>query len=176
MHLGGKGAVPGAQQDGGAGLVGIGDGEVFVLVGADPIKNNRIEYRVADHGMYAHWEEIRDNGVKFISINPVRTGYSAIADEWVPIKPGTDGALLLAVIHELIKQGLYDREFLVQYTNAAELVVDDPQRDDHGLFHRVEMHVEEGCFDPENKLWWDREIGPIGTHTPGADPRLLGEF
>ena len=29
----------------------------------------------------------------FISINPVRTGYSAIADEWIPIRPGTDGAL-----------------------------------------------------------------------------------
>ena len=37
--------------------------EVFVLVGADPIKNNRIEYRVADHSMYAHWAEIRDAGV-----------------------------------------------------------------------------------------------------------------
>ena len=33
-------------------------------------------------------------GGRFISINPVRTGYSAIADEWIPIRPGTDGALL----------------------------------------------------------------------------------
>ena len=46
----------------------------------------------------------RDGG-RFISINPVRTGYSAIADEWVPIRPGTDGALLLALIHEIIAQG-----------------------------------------------------------------------
>ena len=36
-------------------------------------------------------------GGRFVSINPVRTGYSAIADEWVPIRPGTDGALLLAI-------------------------------------------------------------------------------
>jgi anaerobic selenocysteine-containing dehydrogenase len=111
-----------------------------------------------------------------VSINPIRTGYSAIADEWVPVKPGTDGALLLAVIHEIIKQGLYDRDFLINYTNSAELVVDDPAREDYGLFHRVEMHVEEGCFDPENKLWWDPEIGPVGTHTPGVDPRLLGSY
>jgi hypothetical protein len=41
-------------------------------------------------------------GGRFISINPVRTGYSAIADEWVPIRPGTDGALLLALNHEII--------------------------------------------------------------------------
>jgi anaerobic selenocysteine-containing dehydrogenase len=121
--------------------------------------------------------KFKRRGGRFISINPIRTGYSAIADEWVPIKPGTDGALLLAIIHELIKQGLYDREFLIQYTNAAELVVDDPQRQDHGLFRRFETHIEEGCFDPENKLWWDRELDrEISTHTPGADPYLLGKF
>jgi anaerobic selenocysteine-containing dehydrogenase len=121
--------------------------------------------------------EFKRRGGRFISVNPIRTGYSAIADEWVPIKPGTDGALLLAIIRELIHTGLYDREFLVKYTNAAELVVDDPQRDDHGLFRRFETHVEEGCFDPENKLWWGRDLNrEISTHTPGTDPRLLGSF
>ena len=121
--------------------------------------------------------KFKRRGGRFISINPVRTGYSAIADEWVPIKPGTDGALLLAIIREIVNQGLYDRDFLVQYSNAAELVIDDPARADHGLFKRVEMHIEPGCFDPENKLWWDRELNiAIGTHTPGADPYLLGSF
>jgi len=121
--------------------------------------------------------KFKRRGGRFISINPVRTGYSAIADEWVPIKPGTDGALLLAIIREIVNQGLYDRDFLVQYSNAAELVIDDPARADHGLFQRVEMHIEPGCFDPENKLWWDRELNiAIGTHTPGADPYLLGSF
>jgi hypothetical protein len=41
-------------------------------------------------------------GGRFISINPVRTGYSAIADEWIPIRPGTDGALFMALLHELM--------------------------------------------------------------------------
>jgi anaerobic selenocysteine-containing dehydrogenase len=101
--------------------------------------------------------KFKRNGGRFISINPVRTGYSAIADEWIPIKPGTDGALFLAIIHELIKQGLYDREFLVNYTNAAELVNLDEASDDYGMFVRTdEMEVEDGCFDPQNKLWWDR--------------------
>ncbi|WP_456405893.1 sulfite dehydrogenase subunit SoeA [Thiolapillus sp.] len=127
--------------------------------------------------MKVELSKFKRRGGRFISINPIRTGYSAIADEWVPIKPGTDGALILAIIRELIQQGLYDREFLVQYSNAAELVINDPGREDHGLFKRVEMHIEEGCFDPENKLWWDRGLDiAMGTHTPGCDPYLLGEF
>jgi anaerobic selenocysteine-containing dehydrogenase len=118
----------------------------------------------------------RDGG-RFISINPVRTGYSAIADEWIPIKPGTDGALLLALIHEIIKQGLYDREFLVQYSNAAELVNTNTKSPEEGMFVRFEVPPEEGCFDPQNKLWWDRELDrPVSTHTPGVEPRLLGDF
>ena len=143
--------------------------KLFIMIGtAEDHHSNPMKIALAD---------FKRRGGRFISINPIRTGYSAIADEWVPIKPGTDGALLLAIIRELIHQGLYDREFLIKYTNSAELVVDDPERDDHGLFRRFEMHIEEGCFDPENKLWWDRELDrEISTHTPGTDPRLLGSF
>ncbi len=127
--------------------------------------------------MKVELSKFKRNGGRFISINPVRTGYSAIADEWVPIKPGTDGALLLAFCNEIVKMGLYDREFLVQYTNAAELVNLDPKSTEYGMFVRFEVPPEEGCFDPQNKLWWDRELDkPISTHTPGVDPRLMGEF
>ena len=142
--------------------------KLFVMIGtAEDHHSNPLKIAIG---------KFKRKGGKFISINPIRTGYSAVADEWVPIKPGTDGALLLAIIHEILKLGLYDRDFLIQYTNAAELVIDDPSRDDHGLFQRFAMHYEEGCFDPENKLWWDPAIGAVGTHTPGAEPRLLGSY
>ncbi|MCW8919489.1 MAG: molybdopterin oxidoreductase family protein [Gammaproteobacteria bacterium] len=121
--------------------------------------------------------KFKRNGGRFISINPVRTGYSAIADEWIPIKPGTDGALLLALIHEIIKTGLYDRDFLTQYSNSAELVNMDPNSSEFGMFVRTEVPEEEGCFDPQNKLWWDRNGNkPVICRAKGADPRLLGEF
>lgn len=122
--------------------------------------------------------KFKRNGGRFISVNPVRTGYSAIADEWVPIKPGTDGALLLAITNVLIAQGLYDRDFLTQYTNAAELINQDPDSDDFGMFVRSdEVSVGEGCFDPENKLWWDRNLNkPVITHSKDADPFLLGSY
>jgi len=118
----------------------------------------------------------RDGG-RFISINPVRSGYSAIADEWVPIRPGTDGALILAVIHEIIDKGLFDRDFLVRYTNAGQLVNADAKNDEFGMFVRVEVPQEEACYDPQDKLWWDRNTNrAVVTHTEGADPFLLGEF
>ena len=118
----------------------------------------------------------RDGG-RFISINPVRTGYSAIADEWVPIRPGTDGALLLALANEILVQGLYDREFVARYTNGGQLVVNDPASSRHGL-----MALDEGAdpvnpLYPQNQLWWDRHSNrAVLTHTPEADPKLFGDF
>ena len=121
--------------------------------------------------------KFKRRGGRFVSINPVRTGYSAIADEWVPIKPGTDGALLLALIHEIIESGLYDRDFLVRYTNAGQLVNVEETNDEFGMFVRTEVPQEEACYEPQNKLWWDRTTNaPVLTHTEGADPFLFGTF
>jgi anaerobic selenocysteine-containing dehydrogenase len=121
--------------------------------------------------------KFKRNGGRFVSINPVRTGYSAIADEWVPIKPGTDGALLLALIHELIKLGLYDREFLARYTNAGQLVNQDESSDEFGMFLRdTEVEIA-NPLRPANFFWWDRLTEqPVADHTEGADPALLGHF
>jgi len=120
--------------------------------------------------------KFKRNGGRFISINPVRTGYSAIADEWVPIRPGTDGALLLALIHEIIKTGLYDRDFLIQYSNSAQLINIDADSDDFGLFMRGDEY-DEGKAYPHDEMWWDRNTDKaVQTHTEGADPVLLGEF
>ncbi|NDR55707.1 molybdopterin-dependent oxidoreductase [Aliiruegeria sabulilitoris] len=95
--------------------------EVFVLVGCDPIKNNRVEYRVADHGMYGPWEEIRDAGVKFISINPQRTASDQYLNaEWLKIVPNTDTALFLAMAYHVLEQGLEDRAYLDKYTVGAD--------------------------------------------------------
>ena len=117
------------------------------------------------------------SGGKFISVNPIRTGYSAIADEWVPIKPGTDGALLLALINQIIEKGLYDREFLARYSNAGQLVNQDTTSDEFGLFA---MNPEGDAVNPDyphNKFWWDRLSGKlVPTHTDGADPCLRGTF
>ena len=86
--------------------------EVFVFVGCDPIKNNRVEYRVADHRMHRNWEEIKEAGVRFVSINPQRTASDEVLDaEWVKIIPNTDVALFLAMSQHVVDRDLHDQAF-----------------------------------------------------------------
>ncbi|MDC0738468.1 molybdopterin oxidoreductase family protein [Cognatishimia sp. SS12] len=75
--------------------------------------------------------KIKGRGGKVIGVNPVRSGYNAVADEWVGITPGTDGLFILALVHELMKAGKIDLEYLAQYTNAPVLLDADT-----GLFLR----------------------------------------
>ncbi|MDR7220278.1 molybdopterin oxidoreductase family protein [Aminobacter aminovorans] len=80
--------------------------------------------------------KLKKRGARFVSVNPVRTGYSAVADNWIGIRPGTDGLLILAVIHELLKARKIDVDYIVRYSNATWLVVDAPGSAEHGLFVR----------------------------------------
>ncbi len=141
--------------------------KLFIMFGtAEDHHSNPLKIELAN---------FKRNGGRFISINPVRTGYSAIADEWVPIKPGTDGALILAMIHEIIKTGLYDRDFLTQYSNAAQLVNQDLDSDDFGMLVRG-LEFDEGKIHPHDEMWWDRNTDrAVQTHTE-AEPALMGEF
>ncbi|HET9106650.1 MAG TPA: molybdopterin oxidoreductase family protein, partial [Steroidobacteraceae bacterium] len=110
--------------------------------------------------------KLKARGAKIISINPVRTGYSAIADEFVAITPGTDGLLVLALIHCLLEAGQIDTEFLVRYTNAHHLVIDAPGDADHGLIAR-DASGRELCFD--------RATGSLAdAKAIGTDPALIG--
>ena len=72
---------------------------------------------------------LKARGAKIIGVNPVRTGYNAIADEWVGITPGSDGLFLLSLIRELIQAGKIDLDYLRSFTNAPCLL--DPET---GLF------------------------------------------
>ena len=107
--------------------------QVFVLVGCDPVKNNRIEFTVADHGMSRPWAEIRDAGCRFISINPQRTAsdYYLNAD-WVRIIPNTDIALFLGMAHHVLDKGLEDRAYLDKYTTGADRWIAHVKGEDDG--------------------------------------------
>jgi anaerobic selenocysteine-containing dehydrogenase len=80
--------------------------------------------------------KLKGRGAKIVAINPVRTGYAAIADEWIGIRPGTDGLFVGALIRELLINDRVDFDYLVKYTNAHYLVVRNPGGADDGLFAR----------------------------------------
>ena len=111
---------------------------------------------------------LKGHGAKFVSVNPVRTGYSAIADEWVPIHPGTDGLLIMALIHELLHADKIDAGYLVRYTNAPWLLIEDPGAADHGLFARDE--------DGAPLAWDQNSRSLVPAENPDIAPALVGEF
>ena len=116
-------------------------------------------------------------GGRFIAINPVRTGYAAIADEWIPIRPGTDGALFMALIHELIEADAYDHEFVARFTNAGELLDMNETSDSFGLFVRNPDAPESNPLFPQDHYWWDQETQrAVPHHAKGARPALAGRY
>jgi anaerobic selenocysteine-containing dehydrogenase len=58
----------------------------------------------------------RENGAKVLCIDPIKTRTAAQCDEWIPIRPGTDAALALGIMHVLFERGFEDRDYLAKYT------------------------------------------------------------
>lgn len=112
--------------------------------------------------------KLKNRGVKFTSVNPVRTGYSAVADEWVGIRPGTDGLFIMALIHELLRADKIDIDYLVRYANAHWLVIDDAGAADHGLFARD---------DSGKPLCWDTSSGAVAAADRiDLEPAVVGDY
>ncbi len=112
--------------------------------------------------------KLKARGGKVIGVNPVRSGYNAIADEWVGITPGTDGLFILSLCHVLLRTGHIDLDYLARFTNAPCLVIDNPGSDDHGLLLK----------DADGKsLVIDRVTGkPAPFDQKGVRPDLGAEY
>jgi anaerobic selenocysteine-containing dehydrogenase len=57
-------------------------------------------------------------GSKLVVIDPKRIPLAKKADMYLPIRPGTDGALALALMHVIIKENLYDKDFVGKWTSG----------------------------------------------------------
>ncbi len=102
--------------------------KLFMLFGvAEDHDSNPIKMGIA---------KLKARGARIIGVNPIRSGYNAVADDWVGITPGTDGLFILALVHELMKAGKIDVDYLSRYTNAPVLVNGDAKSPEYGLFLR----------------------------------------
>ncbi|MEN0039824.1 MAG: molybdopterin oxidoreductase family protein [Pseudomonadota bacterium] len=108
--------------------------------------------------------KLKGNGGRFVSVNPVRTGYSAVADNWLGIRPGTDGQLILSLIHELFRTRQIDLDYLIRYSNAPHLVVDAPGTADDGLIARDKDGAEMVVDSATGKA--------VSRHKKGVTPSL----
>ena len=76
------------------------------------------------HGNNVHlWpmvEQARRNGARLIVIDPYKTRTAALADWHIAIRPGTDAALALGMMHVILREGLEDRAYIAEMTHGFE--------------------------------------------------------
>ena len=65
-------------------------------------------------------EGLEREGTKVVCVDPRLSASAALSDEWIPIRPGTDMAFILAMCHVLIKEDLYDKDFIAEYAVGFE--------------------------------------------------------
>lgn len=69
---------------------------------------------------YKRIQEAKKRGAKIIVIDPRKTGMGELSDLWIPVVPGADGALALAMLKLIIEQKKYDEKFVLEYTRGFE--------------------------------------------------------
>ena len=125
--------------------------DLIIVWGANPIENQQ---RIAKHLV-----EARCNGAKIIDIGLLFDGTAGFADQFIPVKPGSDPALSLTMANLIVENGWYKEDFLLAYTVAPFLV-----RDDDGLF----LRDEEG-----NYLVWDKAAGEPVAMVKGVQEAVI---
>ena len=99
--------------------------KLMVLFGGANPKNTLVSKGgCASHSTRGWIADLAKAGVEVVNISPIREdGPEAVRPEWIPIRPNTDTAMLLAMTHTLVSEGLHDREFLANHCTGFERVL-----------------------------------------------------
>ncbi|MEM9878144.1 MAG: molybdopterin-dependent oxidoreductase [Pseudomonadota bacterium] len=103
--------APGSHQ-----FADMANSEVSILWGINPVVTRSVDHLPI--------KAARKSGTKLICIDPVYSESAKLCDEHISLRPGTDGALALALAHHLIDNGLIDEEFLINHTDMPFLLQD----------------------------------------------------
>lgn len=111
------------------------------------------------------WQTVQSrekNKMKVVVVEPRLSGCAAKADEWVPVRPGKDVVMLLAMAKVLIDANTIDEPFLVEFTNSPQLV------DEAGIILKDK--------DGKTPLVWDTVTNSAKPYVEGVKPALKGTY
>ncbi|OCR23448.1 biotin transporter BioY [Pseudomonas syringae] len=96
--------------------------ELFVAFGGLPAKNAQTSPGGAsDHLLASALDDMSKAGVQFVNVSPLRDDLQGPQQiEWLPVRPGSDTALMMALSYVLISEGLHDEAFVLRYTVGYE--------------------------------------------------------
>lgn len=117
--------------------------------------------------------DLRARGARSVVIDPRLTPDAARADVWLPIRPGTDVALMLAWIKYIIDNDMYDKDFVMKWTNLPYLVDVKTK-----MFVRPN-ELFDGANPKEYVVWDAKTNAPKTMKYPwddALDPKLEGAF
>jgi anaerobic selenocysteine-containing dehydrogenase len=147
----------------------LGKTRTLIIQGGNPIESFPQAYHLAI--------KARRDEMIWVVIDPRLTDPARIADYWLQIRPGTDGALYLTWLNWLIGQGMYDRDLVKKWTNGTFLVRGDTNK----LLREGDLTAN-GSKD--RFVVWDLHDGAPATYYPEklgyasdkVDPSLDGEY
>ena len=128
--------------------IDIKNSDCIMIIGSNAADNHPISFKWVTQAM--------ENGSKLINVDPRFTNTSAKADIYAPIRPGTDIAFIGGLINYILENKLYNKEYIVEYTDAPFLV--DENFDFHdGLFSGYNFETRE--YDKSTWRYRNSEFG-----------------
>ena len=103
-------------------VVDYKNSRLILIWGKQPV------YAGASKGDTQKFVDAKERGTRFISIKPTLEPDAALAEKWVPIRPGTDAALALSMLHVIVNEKLYDEAFVSQWCYGFEELRDHLQQ------------------------------------------------
>ena len=149
-------------------VISVLDSSLLVVWGTNPV------YTAPQNWRWMQWAH--EKGTRIVSIDPIKSATAHRSDEWIPIAPGQDGYLALAMSNYLIEHDLANWDFLRERSTAAFLVRRDTQK------HLRKSDYEEVAIDPATMMplddfyVWDNATGDIALVSDAQEPAMEGSF
>ena len=141
---------------------GSPDADMIVVWGANPGESQPLN-------LMRPIMDSKERGARLVVIDPRYTVTASKADRYVGIKPGTDAALALGLMHVIFKKGLQDDAFILRHTVGPYLV-----RDDNGQYLRGR---DIGLPEENEYILWDKRTdSPKPRSAADIQPVLTGKF